>query len=56
MMEICCGTYSYCAGSPGNMPVNHLLWDEALDRSDRQQSERRPLQSIFSVSFGESLG
>lgn len=29
-MEVCCGTYSYCAGSPGNLPVNHLAWDDAL--------------------------
>lgn len=23
-MVVCCGTYSYCAGSAGNQPVNHL--------------------------------
>eukprot|EP01045_Picozoa_sp_COSAG04_P021652 COSAG04_NODE_2352_length_4286_cov_6.280153_6_plen_63_part_00 len=28
MPQVACGTYSYCAGSEGNQPVNHLSWDE----------------------------
>ena len=28
MAQVACGTYSYCAGSEGNQPVNHLSWDE----------------------------